>query len=467
MTMFSEFGSFIQKPDEKLDQTFNHFNHLLSRMLKYNLEQRVIKQKVTFMNGLRFYEEEVTKEVKLVSSMGSLALVAKEMKSAEEDSESKILESEISKDDKALLVSNPKKFYKKNFSRYKNNFRNDDEKKEKKLLGDSRYDCNYCDGKNHFAKECMLRKQNVKSVKENDKVYYVQKIEELRKKNASNANPALVVQEGSDDDGRVEVWSTDSEDDENRVSEQRGYATDSGQTSESCFAAKLVSEQVKECEKVVDKVMCDEQYDSEWYIDNGCSCIGLKVSFDEEGSKIIEKKSKAVLLESKSKGEMYPLNPNPIKGKPSICLLTKASSDDSWIWHKRLSHLNFKDINKLVIGDHVRGLHILKFDKMTWVFFLRQKSDATPKLIDFIKQVELQLRKPFRKILSDNGSEFKKQEFEEFLTSKVIDQNFSSPYTPHQNDVVERRNCSLCEAAKTMLSFVNLPRHYFNYLFHT
>lgn len=72
---------------------------------------------------LRFYEEEVTKEVKLVSSMGSLALVAKEMKSAEEDSESKILESEISKDDKALLVSNPKKFYKKNFSRYKNNFR--------------------------------------------------------------------------------------------------------------------------------------------------------------------------------------------------------------------------------------------------------------------------------------------------------------------------------------------------------
>mgnify|MGYP001601501833 CR=1 FL=1 len=60
---------------------------------------------------------------------------------------------------------------------------------------------------------------------------------------------------------------------------------------------------------------------------------GLKVSFEDEGSKIIEKKSKVVLLKSKRKGEMYPLNLKPIKGKPTIFLLTKASSDDSWLWH--------------------------------------------------------------------------------------------------------------------------------------
>ncbi|KAL7587416.1 hypothetical protein Lser_V15G40916 [Lactuca serriola] len=52
-TLLSEFGSFVQKPDEKLDQTFDRFNHLLSRILKYNLERRVIEHKVTFMNGLR------------------------------------------------------------------------------------------------------------------------------------------------------------------------------------------------------------------------------------------------------------------------------------------------------------------------------------------------------------------------------------------------------------------------------
>lgn len=60
---------------------------------------------------------------------------------------------------------------------------------------------------------------------------------------------------------------------------------------------------------------------------------------------------------------MFPLNMNPIQGKLSMCLLTKASSNDSWLWHKRFSHLNFKDINKVVLVDLVRGLPLLKYDK--------------------------------------------------------------------------------------------------------
>ena len=90
---------------------------------------------------------------------------------------------------------------------------------------------------------------------------------------------------------------------------------------------------------------------------------GLKVSFDDECTEIIEKKTKKILLKSKRKGEMYPLNLNPIRGKPIVCLLTKANSDESWLWHRSLSHLKFKDINKLVLGSHVRGLPLLKFDK--------------------------------------------------------------------------------------------------------
>ena len=46
---------------------------------------------------------------------------------------------------------------------------------------------------------------------------------------------------------------------------------------------------------------------------------GLKVPFEDEGSEIVEKKSSNVLLRSKKKGEMYPLNLNPIRGKPAIC----------------------------------------------------------------------------------------------------------------------------------------------------
>ncbi|XP_052621986.1 uncharacterized protein LOC128127530 [Lactuca sativa] len=60
---------------------------------------------------------------------------------------------------------------------------------------------------------------------------------------------------------------------------------------------------------------------------------GLKVSFDDEGSEIVEKKSKKVLLKTMRKGEMYPLNINPIRGKPAVCLLTKVNLDESWLWH--------------------------------------------------------------------------------------------------------------------------------------
>ncbi|XP_023748475.1 uncharacterized protein LOC111896725 [Lactuca sativa] len=250
--LLSDFGAFSQKADERIDQTFNRFNHLLSIMIKNNLRHEVIEQKVTFMNGLRSewraivstvkaheqfksyslaklvgilrsHKDEVTKEVKIVFSLGSLALVAKGKKESEDDSESDLSDSEISKEDKALFVSNPKNIYKKIFSRFRNkyiqggnssfekaideglkNSQSDEEKMEKKVLGDSGYDCNYCHGKNHFPKECMLRRMNEKKESEKDDAYYPQKIKVLRKRSTSNAKSMLIVQEGSDEDGRVE-----------------------------------------------------------------------------------------------------------------------------------------------------------------------------------------------------------------------------------------------------------------------
>ena len=97
------------------------------------------------------------------------------------------------------------------------------------------------------------------------------------------------------------------------------------------------------------------------------------------------------------------------------------------------------------------------FSRFTWVFFLRLKSEVAQTMIDFIKMIEISLKKNVRKIKSDNGSEFKNQTLDIFLTSKGISHNFSSPYTPQQNGVVERRNRSLCEAARTMLTYANLP----------
>ncbi|WP_368970923.1 GAG-pre-integrase domain-containing protein, partial [Bacillus cereus] len=83
---------------------------------------------------------------------------------------------------------------------------------------------------------------------------------------------------------------------------------------------------------------------------------------NENGRKIKRRKTKEVLLRSKRDGELFPLNFTPIDGAPIICLLSKAKVDVSWLWHQRFSHLYFNSINKLVQGEHVRGLPILNYD---------------------------------------------------------------------------------------------------------
>ncbi|KAI3791004.1 hypothetical protein L2E82_04512 [Cichorium intybus] len=82
---------------------------------------------------------------------------------------------------------------------------------EKKISGDSGYDCNYCHGKNHFAKDCMLRKQNEKKPQVKDEAYYTRKMEEVRVRTKD-----LALMAADDRQGSYQVWSSDSDDDEVR-----------------------------------------------------------------------------------------------------------------------------------------------------------------------------------------------------------------------------------------------------------
>jgi transposase InsO family protein len=54
-------------------------------------------------------------------------------------------------------------------------------------------------------------------------------------------------------------------------------------------------------------------------------------------------------------------------------------------------------------------------------------------------------------IRSDNGTEFKNSQIERFLDEEGIKHEFSSPYTPQQNNVVERKNRTLMDMARIML----------------
>ncbi|GJW59465.1 retrovirus-related pol polyprotein from transposon TNT 1-94 [Tanacetum coccineum] len=101
-----------------------------------------------------------------------------------------------------------------------------------------------------------------------------------------------------------------------------------------------------------------------------------------------------------------------------------------------------------------------EYSRYTWVHFLRKKSQAPEIIMSFIRMVENQNDVKVKQIRTDNETGFRNHELESFCDEKGISQNFSSPYTPKQNDVAERKNITLIEAARIMLNGSILSKHF-------
>nr|GFC16813.1 retrovirus-related Pol polyprotein from transposon TNT 1-94 [Tanacetum cinerariifolium] len=203
--------------------------------------------------------------------------------------------------------------------------------------------------------------------------------------------------------------------------------------------------------------------------------------------------------------------PNP------ICLMAKAKSSQAWLWHRRLSHLNFDTINLLSKNDIVVGLPKLKFVKdhlcsscelgkakrksfhakltlsskrrlqllhmdlcgpmrvasingkryvlvivddysrYTWTHFLRSKDETPAVLIDFLRFVQRGLQAQVRVVRTDKGTKFLNQTLHAYFAAEGILHQTSVARTPKQNGVVKRRNRTFVEDAQTMLSATKIP----------
>jgi transposase InsO family protein len=88
---------------------------------------------------------------------------------------------------------------------------------------------------------------------------------------------------------------------------------------------------------------------------------------------------------------------------------------------------------------------------------LYNKSQVQEKVKTFVRRAQKEFGLPTKKMRSDNGTEFKNTLVEEFLDEKGIKHEFSTPYTPQQNSVVERKNRTLIDMAKTMLDEYKTP----------
>ncbi|GJV83238.1 retrovirus-related pol polyprotein from transposon TNT 1-94 [Tanacetum coccineum] len=114
----------------------------------------------------------------------------------------------------------------------------------------------------------------------------------------------------------------------------------------------------------------------------------------------------------------------------------------------RVQTINGKKYILVIVDDYSR---------FTWVKFLRSKDETPTVVIKFLKQIQVGLNKTVRFIRTDNGTEFVNKTLYDYYESVGIFHQKTVPRTPQQNGVVERRNRTLVEAARTMLIFSKAP----------
>nr|GEV75120.1 retrotransposon-related protein [Tanacetum cinerariifolium] len=175
-----------------------------------------------------------------------------------------------------------------------------------------------------------------------------------------------------------------------------------------------------------------------------------------------------------------------MKSSP-ICLLFKASKTKSWLWHRRLSHLNFGTIKKLVKQGLVKGLPKLKYTKdhlCSACQMGKSKKEShphnpKPSTNEKLQMLHMDLygpmwvasinKKSYILVIVDDYSRFtwvkflrtKDEALEITLRNYTVDvritHTVSTARTPQQNSVVERHNRTLVEDARTMLIFSKSP----------
>ncbi|KAI3702728.1 hypothetical protein L6452_28480 [Arctium lappa] len=254
--------------------------------------------------------------------------------------------------------------------------------------------------------------------------------------------------------------------------------------------------------------VCDKQH-SILFTNTECMILA-------PGFKVVDESM--ILLRTPRKDNVYCLDMDNVSSDSSLnCLVSKASVDESSLWHRRMCHMNFKTMNKLVKNNLVRGLpskvfscddhcvaclkgkqhktsHKTKelntissclqllhmdlfgptnvmsigkksyclvivddYSRFTWVYFLRTKDETSGLIKSFILKNENQTNQKVKVIRSDNGTEFKNLDLNTFCEEKGIERQYSAPRTPQQNGVAERRNRTLIKAARSLLADSKLP----------
>ncbi|GJT30936.1 retrotransposon protein, putative, ty1-copia subclass [Tanacetum coccineum] len=107
------------------------------------------------------------------------------------------------------------------------------------------------------------------------------------------------------------------------------------------------------------------------------------------------------------------------------------------------------------------------FSRYGYVYLLKHKHEVFETFKVFQKEVENQLGKTIKSLRSDRGGEYMSQEFLDHLKEHGIIAHRTPPYTPQNNGVSERRNRTLLDMVRSMMSQTTLPKSFWDYALET
>nr|GEW97902.1 retrovirus-related Pol polyprotein from transposon TNT 1-94 [Tanacetum cinerariifolium]GEW98200.1 retrovirus-related Pol polyprotein from transposon TNT 1-94 [Tanacetum cinerariifolium] len=137
----------------------------------------------------------------------------------------------------------------------------------------------------------------------------------------------------------------------------------------------------------------------------------------------------------------------------------KAKLVSSIIQPLQMLHMDLFGLTSIMSINHKKCCLVVTddFSRFSWVFFLATKDETSKVFKPFITTIENQINKKVKVITCDNGTKFKNRNLDEFCGMKGIKKEYRNARTPQQKEVIERKNMTLIEEARTMLADSLLP----------
>ncbi|XP_042756658.2 retrovirus-related Pol polyprotein from transposon TNT 1-94 [Lactuca sativa] len=258
-----------------------------------------------------------------------------------------------------------------------------------------------------------------------------------------------------------------------------------------------------------------------YYIPDLCSNIISLGQLDEGGDeirikqnilRIYDSKMRLLMKVQRSSNRLYKIE---LREVSSRCLVGE-SKDPTWLWHTRLGHVNFTALKSMsekgiiegvpkmaipskpcegcLVGKQSRSsfpastnyrakkklelvhgdlcgpvspptpagniyfmLLVDDYSRVMWVFFIKTKDEAFRTFTDFRSKVENETGEKLKMLRTDRGGEFLSKKFEEYCSETGLERQYTAPYSPQQNGVVERRNRTVLEMARSCLKAMMVP----------